>query len=205
MDLTTQSQPELTTALDSDDKDGLRQIPPGRLAVWWFLASEVMVFGGLIGCFLLFEAAHGDFAEAAAHTNWKLGAFNTLILLTSSLTMILAHSAAKAHDSLGTRLCLFATVFLGLVFLGVKSIEYRGEISEGFVPSTGTFWSFYFAMTGLHGLHLIGGITANTVLLIAAVRKQPWTILEKRVEYAGLYWHFVDVIWIFLFPLIYLT
>ncbi|HTR24341.1 MAG TPA: cytochrome c oxidase subunit 3 [Terriglobales bacterium] len=188
-----------------EETDELRRVPSGRLAVWWFLASEIMVFGGLIGCFLLVQAAHGGFGEAASHVKWKLGAFNTLVLVTSSLTMILAHSAASAHNSAKTRACLLATVLLGLLFLGVKSLEYTSEIREGFTPSAGTFWSFYFIMTGLHGLHLIGGIIVNTILFIAALRRQPWEILERRVEFAGLYWHFVDVVWIFLFPLIYLT
>jgi|SRR5271166_3390703 len=186
--------------------DSIRQIPPGKIAIWWFLASEIMVFGGLIAAFVLFSfASHGAFAAAAIHVKWQLGALNTLVLVTSSLTMILALGYARAHNIARTRWCLFLTVALGLTFLCVKGLEYTTEIREGLVPSAGLFWSFYFGMTGLHALHMIAGITVNLMLLIAALQKQPWDFLERRIEFAGLYWHFVDVVWIFLFPLLYLT
>jgi heme/copper-type cytochrome/quinol oxidase subunit 3 len=187
------------------ETDHLREIPVGKIAMWWFLASEIMVFGGLIGCFLLFQFAHGDFAAQAAHVKWRLGAFNTLVLVTSSLTMILALAAARTRNATRTRLCLSITVALGLLFLCVKAFEYSSEIREGFVPSSGMFWSFYFGMTGLHGIHVIAGIVVNLLLLIAVMREMPWPKLQRRIEFAGLYWHFVDVVWIFLFPLIYLT
>jgi len=207
--MSTQPQAFATPAGKEDELErveAIQRIPPGRLAVWWFLASEVMVFGGLIGCFLLFQAAHGGFArEAAGHVKWRIGAFNTLVLLTSSLTMILAHGAAVARNTKRTRLCLLCTVLLGLTFLGVKGYEYTTEVREGFTPAAGLFWSFYFGMTGLHGLHVLGGIVINGVLLVAALARRPWDMLERRIEFAGLYWHFVDVVWIFLFPLIYLT
>jgi heme/copper-type cytochrome/quinol oxidase subunit 3 len=186
--------------------DTIRQIPPGKMAIWWFLASEIMVFGGLIAAFVLFSfASHGAFAVDAKHVHWRLGAINTLVLVTSSLTMILALGYARAHNLARARLFLLLTVLLGLTFLGIKSIEYTTEIHEGFTPGTSLFWSFYFGMTGLHALHMIAGIVINSVLLIAALRKQPWDFLERRLELGGLYWHFVDVVWIFLFPLLYLT
>ena len=187
------------------EADHLREIPIGKMAIWWFLASEIMVFGGLIACFVLFQFAHGGFAAEAEHVKWRLGAFNTLVLVTSSLTMILALAAARSKDLARTRLCLAATILLGVFFLCVKGFEYRTEIREGFVPSSGMFWSFYFGMTGLHGLHVIAGIVLNITLLVAVMKKKPWDFLQRRIEFAGLYWHFVDVVWIFLFPLIYLT
>lgn len=186
--------------------DTIRQIPPGKIAIWWFLASEIMVFGGLITAFVLFSfASHGAFAADAKHVHWRLGALNTLVLVTSSLTMILALGYARAHNLARTRLCLALTIALGLTFLCIKAFEYTTEIREGFVPGTSLFWSFYFGMTGLHALHMIAGIVVNTLLLVAALRKRPWDFLERRLEFAGLYWHFVDVVWIFLFPLLYLT
>jgi heme/copper-type cytochrome/quinol oxidase subunit 3 len=207
--MSTQSKAFASSAAKQEEMEPIetiRRVRPGRLAVWWFLASEVMVFGALIGCFLLFQAAHGGFArQAAGHVKWRLGAFNTLVLLTSSLTMILAHCAASDRNTKRTRLYLLCTVLLGLTFLGVKSYEYTSEVREGFTPATGLFWSFYFGMTGLHALHVIGGIVINGVLLVAALARRPWNMLERRIEFAGLYWHFVDVVWIFLFPLIYLT
>ncbi|MGO9450670.1 MAG: heme-copper oxidase subunit III [Candidatus Binataceae bacterium] len=188
-----------------DERDTIREIPSGKIAIWWFLASEIMVFGALMGCYILFSFAHGGFAADGAHVKWRLGAFNTLVLVTSSLTMIMALASARAHNLSRTRLFLLATVLLGITFLCVKGFEYTTEIHEGFTPSTSIFWSFYFGMTGLHGLHVIGGIVVNTILLIAALSRKPWNILERRIEFAGLYWHFVDVVWIFLFPLLYLT
>jgi heme/copper-type cytochrome/quinol oxidase subunit 3 len=186
--------------------DAIRQIPPGKIGVWWFLASEIMVFGGLISAFILFSfASRGAFAAAAEHVQWRLGAINTLVLVTSSLTMILALGYARARNLARTRWCLFMTVALGMTFLIIKAAEYATEIRNGFVPATSLFWSFYFGMTGLHGLHLMVGIIVNCILLVAALRRPPWAFLERRLELAGLYWHFVDVVWIFLFPLLYLT
>ncbi len=186
------------------ENDSIHEIAPGKIAIWWFLASEIMVFGALMGVFVLFSFSH-DFAADGAHVKWRLGAFNTLVLVTSSLTMIMALASARKHNLTQTRMFLLATVLLGFVFLGVKGFEYTTEIREGFTPATGMFWSFYFGMTGLHGLHVIGGIVVNLVLLVAALSRKPWDFLERRIEFAGLYWHFVDVVWIFLFPLLYLT
>ncbi len=178
----------------------------GKLGVWWFLASEIMVFGGLIGCYSLFRIAGGGWADQAAHVNWRLGAINTLVLVTSSMTMILALSAARANRERRAANFLLATVLLGLLFLGVKSVEYSREIADGFTPSSGMFWSFYFMMTGLHGLHVTGGIVLNSVLAVSARRGTLFSgHHEARIEFAGLYWHFVDVVWIFLFPLLYLA
>jgi heme/copper-type cytochrome/quinol oxidase subunit 3 len=180
--------------------------PSGKLAVWWFIASEIMVFGGLIGTYVLFRTAHGGWPDQTSHVNWRLGAINTLVLVTSSLTMILALNAARAERQQRAAKFLLLTVLLGLTFLGIKSIEYTHEIGEGFTPSAGMFWSFYYIMTGLHGLHVFGGIVLNATLYFAAVRGSLWSGNHRsRVEFAGLYWHFVDVVWIFLFPLLYLA
>jgi cytochrome c oxidase subunit 3 len=187
------------------DRDTIAEIQPGKIAIWWFLASEMMVFGGLIGAFVLMSFASGGFGADAAHVKWRIGAFNTLVLVTSSLTMIMALASARSRDMRRTRFYLFATAALGLTFLCVKGFEYTTEIREGFTPASGLFWSFYFGMTGLHGLHVIGGIVVNSALLAAALMRKPWDLLQRRIEFAGLYWHFVDVVWIFLFPLLYLT
>jgi len=193
-------------APEAVETDSLHQIPLGKAAIWWFLASEIMVFGGLITSYVLMMFAHGGFAEQAVHVKWKLGALNTLVLLTSSMTMILALASARKKDLEKTRMFLGITVLLGLTFLVIKIFfEYIPEIGEGFTPASGMFWSFYFGMTGLHGVHVFGGIVANFCLFIYTMRKVDWSLLERRVEYAGLYWHFVDVVWIFLFPLLYLT
>jgi len=173
-----------------------------KLAVWCFLASEVMVFGGLIASFLVFRLGGPGWAGASHHLSAPLAALNTLVLLTSSYTIVRAFVAAERGDGTGLRINLGATVLGGLVFLGIKAIEYTTEIRAGFAPSAGIFWSFYYTMTGLHGLHVLGGIVVNVVVLLAAASS-----LEHphRVEMAGLYWHFVDLVWIFLFPLLYLS
>jgi heme/copper-type cytochrome/quinol oxidase subunit 3 len=191
-------------AIRAVNDDGFKEIAPGRIAVWWFLASEIMVFGGFITCYVLVRYAQGGWEDMARHVNWKLGALNTLVLLTSSLTMILAHYSIKVGDKKGVKTFLGLTIALGLTFLVIKGFEYHAEFAEGFTPVSGMFWSFYFLMTGLHGLHLLAGIVINLSLLIMAIRGTIYARSE-RVEFGGLYWHFVDVVWIFLFPLLYLT
>jgi cytochrome c oxidase subunit III len=186
------------------ESDAFREIAPGKIGVWWFLASEIMVFGGFITCYVLVRYAQGGWEQEAAHVNWRLGALNTLVLLTSSLTMILAHYSIKMEDRRGVKIFLALTVALGMTFLVIKGFEYHAEFAEGFTPVTGLFWSFYFLMTGLHGLHLFAGIILNLTLLAMAIRGTIWEH-RGRVEFGGLYWHFVDVVWIFLFPLLYLT
>lgn len=179
---------------------------PGRMGIWWFLASEIMVFGGFIATYVLYRMASGGaWTEMAGHVSTPIGTFNTVILLTSSLTMVKAFEAIDVEDRKRAQNFLLMTVMLGLAFLGVKAVEYSREIALGFTPLTGIFWSFYYAMTGLHGLHVLAGIIANFALYVMAVRGNLWPRTQQRVEYAGLYWHFVDVVWIFLFPLLYLS
>jgi heme/copper-type cytochrome/quinol oxidase subunit 3 len=165
------------------------------------MGSEVVVFGGLIACYVLLRWRHPEWAEESHHTVNAAGAFNTMVLLTSSLTMVLAHRAAgEGRHALAARQLGF-TLLGGVIFLAVKAYEYAHEIGLGFVPARSLFWSFYYAMTGLHALHVLGGMVAIAVVCLA-VRKgrEP-----QRVEYVGIYWHFVDIVWIFLFPLLYLT
>jgi len=184
---------------------GTQRIPSGKLAIWWFLASEILTFGGLLTCFVLYRFAGGGWEAEAAHVSTNIAAFNTLLLVTSSLSIVQAHVAAEAGDRKRAATFLLCTVLLGVGFLGVKAFEYSKELSHGFTPSAGMFWSFYYGLTGLHALHVIGGIIANFCLYVVAVRERGWSKVQQRVEYAGLYWHFVDIVWIFLFPLVYLS
>jgi heme/copper-type cytochrome/quinol oxidase subunit 3 len=179
-------------------------LPLGRAGMWWFLASEIMVFGALLGSYVLSRLAAGGWHDEMTHLNARLAAFNTLVLVTSSLTIVQAHAAAERGERDRARRFLWLTVLLGVVFLCDKGWEYSGELAHGFTPATSTFWSFYYAMTGLHGLHVAVGIVVNAALAVAAGRPH-WNAVRHRVEYAGLYWHFVDVVWIFLFPLLYLS
>jgi heme/copper-type cytochrome/quinol oxidase subunit 3 len=183
----------------------MERIPSGRLAIWWFLASEIMTFGGLLAAFVLCRFAAGGWHEESEHVSMQIAAFNTLVLVTSSLTIVQAHGAVEHGDRKRAAQFLLYTVLLGLLFLCVKGFEYSREITHGFVPSTSLFWSFYYGLTGLHALHVIGGIVTNFILYLMAARSAHWDEVKHRVEYAGLYWHFVDVVWIFLFPLVYLS
>jgi heme/copper-type cytochrome/quinol oxidase subunit 3 len=175
--------------------------PTGRLGIWWFLASEIVIFGGLICCYVLFRWRHPEWGVEAAHTINAAGAFNTLVLLTSSLTVVLAHHAASHGHNRKAANYLGCTLAGGLIFLCVKVYEYSHEIGEGFVPARSLFWSFYYAMTGLHALHVVGGMVAILIVMLAVRKSRD----PQRVEYVGIYWHFVDVVWIFLFPLLYLA
>lgn len=178
----------------------------GKMGVWWFLASEVMTFGGFIAVYVLYRlASNGSWTEMAKHVSTPIGAINTLVLLTSSLTMVKAGAAVEDEDRKGARNFLGFTVLLGVLFLGIKAFEYSREIIHGYTPLSHTFWSFYYALTGLHALHVLGGIIVNLTLFIMAVRGSLWPKTQQRVEYAGLYWHFVDIVWIFIFPLLYLS
>lgn len=174
------------------------------MGVWWFLASEITVFGGLMVSYVVVRLGGSGWSAAAAHLNFSLALVNTFVLLTSSLTMVLAFKAVEEKDPKGLRTYLGLTILMGLVFLFIKVFEYSGEILEGFTPAAGIFWSFYYGMTGLHALHVVGGLVVNSILWVAAV-KDMLRPNEQRVELAGLYWHFVDIVWIFLFPLLYLT
>ncbi|MBT3270795.1 cytochrome oxidase subunit III [Candidatus Poribacteria bacterium] len=180
-----------------------REMPFAKMAMWWFLASEVMTFGGFLASYLLFRAAaHGAWSELAAHLNPWLATVNTVVLLTSSLTIVKAHQAMQHDDQVKAKKLLGITVILGVAFLGFKAVEYSIELSHGYTPLTHIFWSFYYALTGLHALHVIAGIVVNAVLFVHASKGK---LTLARAEAAGLYWHFVDIIWVFLFPLLYLS
>ena len=124
-----------------------------------------------------------------------------MVLLTSSLTVVLAHAAVTRGDLQTAARNLGYTLLGGGIFLVVKAYEYTHEVQSGFTPVTNLFWSFYYGMTGLHALHVFGGMVAMTIVLFAVRKGRD----AQRVEFVGMYWHFVDVVWIFLFPLLYLT
>ena len=181
-------------------------IPTGRLAVWWLLASEIFIFGGLIACYILYRLNNPWWGGEAVFTKVPAGAFNTFVLLTSSLFIVLAHDAAEEKDLNRAFKFIWYTIGGGLVFLLVKYYEYSSKL---FIddpellktPLTNTYWSFYYTATGLHALHVIGGMFI--MALISFDLKKGHNL--HRVELIGLYWHFVDIVWIFLFPLLYIA
>jgi heme/copper-type cytochrome/quinol oxidase subunit 3 len=176
-------------------------IPTGRLAVWWVLASEVVIFGGLLGAYVMHRVGHPEWAAAAAHTQTWIGALNTFVLLTSSFTAVLGHQAAERGDGKEAAKYLGLTIMGALTFLVVKSFEWTNEIMHGYTITANTFWSFYYTAAGLHALHVIAGAIIMGVVAVDAFRGREL----HRVELIGIYWHFVDVVWIFLFPLLYIA
>ncbi len=190
----------------------LTRVPQGRLAMWILIAGELMIFGGLIACYILYRLRFPEWGDQAAHTSTFFGALNTAVLLSSSFTVVKAHEAANHKDLKKITMWLSLSILGGLLFLVNKSIEYTTEISHGFTfPSThlfesgdsigSLFWSFYFLMTGLHGAHVIAGMV---VMFLALLNARKGKNLH-RVELAGMYWHMVDLVWIFLFPLLYIA
>jgi len=181
--------------------DATTVVPARRWGIWWFLGSEIVTFGGLLVCFLLSRLHHTEWASEASHTLLWVGTINTIVLLTSSLTVILAHHEAHENRSGLAARYLGITILLGLLFTGFKIYEYSHEVAAGLLPSRSLFWSYYYLMTGLHMLHVLGGIVAIFFVRRGVLRGQNL----ERVEVAGIYWHFVDVVWIYLFPLLYVT
>jgi heme/copper-type cytochrome/quinol oxidase subunit 3 len=176
----------------------------GKLGTWWFLSSEIPTFGGALVAYIVLRLGSSGWSAASEHLSFNIALANTFILLTSSMTIVMAHAAAQEWDLKKAANFLALTVLLGLAFLGMKTVEYLAEISHGFLPSSGIFWSFYYGLTGLHALHVLAGVIVNAVLWIQAARGS-LAGHQHRIEYAGLYWHFVDIVWIFLFPLLYLA
>jgi heme/copper-type cytochrome/quinol oxidase subunit 3 len=176
----------------------------GKLGIWLFLASEVMLFGALFSTYILLrvgavEWPHGELSV-------RLGAVNTVILICSSVTMVVAWAKLKLNDFAKGRLYVLITVVLAAVFLVNKYFEYAEHLAKGEGPWHSTFLAIYFTLTGLHGLHIVGGIVV--MLYLAGPGSGLWKKnpeqYANRVEYTGLYWHFVDLVWIFLFPVLYL-
>lgn len=176
-------------------------MPTGRLAVWWVIASEIVIFGGIIASYVMFRLSHDSFSADAAQTKMWLGATNTFVLLTSSLFAVLGHEAAEEGDGPKAARMLYLTCLGGVVFMIIKAFEWTDKISHGHTLASSTFFSFYYTATGLHALHVLVGIIIMLVVAQTARRN-----LElHRVELIGIYWHFVDVVWIFLFPLLYIA
>lgn len=176
-------------------------LPTGRLAVWWVIASEIVIFGGLLASYVMHRIGHPEWAAAASHTNTFFGAFNTFVLLSSSLSAVLAHQAAEQKDGAKAARLLGLTILGGATFLCVKAVEWSGEIAHGFTITANGFWSFYYTAAGLHGLHVIAGMIIMAFVAADAARGREL----QRVELIGIYWHFVDLVWIFLFPLLYIA
>jgi cytochrome c oxidase subunit 3 len=198
--------------------DMAQQAEASTLGMWVFLVTEIMFFGGLFMAYLVYRTASPEaFREASHHLNVVYGTINTAVLICSSLTMALAVRAAQTSLPAKTQVrWLILTMVLGATFLGIKVIEYGEKFRDHIVPGpyftwegrypagAEMFYSLYFAMTGLHALHMVVGLGIMTVISFMAWKRQFDSAYYTPVEVAGLYWHFVDIVWIFLFPLLYL-
>jgi len=186
-----------------------------KLGMWFFLFTEVLLFGGMFLVYSVYrEVNTADFHEAGMEMNVVIGAVNTIILLTSSLTMALSISAIKKGAKNSSVLLQAATVLLGIAFLVNKYFEWSDHIRHGFYPNSPQllamshgkilFFGLYYVMTGIHALHVLIGMSVITFILVLTIRGTVTRSDYIKLENAGLFWHLVDVIWIYLFPLFYL-
>jgi cytochrome c oxidase subunit 3 len=208
------SAPTQSVAFDTP----AREKAADAFGMWVFVGSEAMLFGAIMLVFFVARISYGPaFAVASKHLSLTLGTVNTAVLITSSFTMALAHFCSEARQWRAAVLALGTTALLGVVFLAIKGTEYAMEFHEGIAPVLGApftfngpdpvhaafFFSLYFAMTALHGLHLVCGILVLAGVL-ALWRAADPSSRVRRVQAVGLYWHFVDIVWMFLFPVLYL-
>ena len=194
-----------------------QQFEASVLGTWIFLVTEIMFFGGLFMAYILYRSRYPEvFAAASHHLDVRLGTINTAVLIASSFTMVLAVHNAQLGRIRRLILFLLATMGLGSTFLIIKAVEYHHKYVDGLLPGplfsyagpdarqAELFFSVYFAMTGLHALHMVIGVGLLGWLVLSALRGRYGAAYYTPVECTGLYWHFVDVVWIFLFPLLYL-
>jgi cytochrome c oxidase subunit 3 len=203
-----------------DDLDQQREA--STFGMWVFLCTEILFFGGLFLAYVIYrERFHGVFVQASRHLDVKWGFINTLVLICSSLTMALSIWAAQVNRRKLIVVFLLITMALGATFLGIKAIEYTDKFHHQLVPGANfhypcppgeechpeqaqIYFSLYFCMTGLHAFHMVVGLGLLSCLLLPAWRGRYDADWHNPLECSGLYWHFVDIVWIFLFPLLYL-
>jgi cytochrome c oxidase subunit 3 len=210
-----------TLALREQFDTAEQQKDASTLGMWIFLITEIMFFGGMFLAYTIYRSSYPDvFAVASSSLNVYIGAFNTVVLLCSSFTMVMAVRAAQLGNRRAIVLFLILTLILGFMFLGIKGYEWNEKFQEHHIPGMAgfhlegvpleqqgqaqLFFSLYFAMTGLHAVHMVIGAGLVIALTWWAHRGKYSSEYMTPVDVGGLYWHFVDIIWIFLFPLLYL-
>jgi len=180
-------------------------ISNAKLGTWSFLASEIMLFGGLISAYVILRSGSAHMVvPPRSMMGIPLATFNTFALITSSVTMVLALAAIQEGNIARFQRWLLCTIGGGVIFLCVKAYEYQHKWEEGITISSNLFGSFYYTLTGLHVVHVTGGLFLMAYLLWAGTRGEFTPESHDRVECAGLYWHFVDLVWVILFPILYL-
>jgi len=177
-----------------------------KLGVWTFLATEVLLFGALFTAYTVFRMKYPEmFREEHAKLDRVLGAVNTVVLITSSLLVVFGVDAIKRGKARLFEACFGATILLAGVFLCVKYAEYAAKFHHGIYPRTNLFFSIYFMLTGLHGIHVLLGMGVLSYVILLSRRGRLSASYYTPAEMSGLYWHFVDLVWIYLFPLLYLV
>jgi heme/copper-type cytochrome/quinol oxidase subunit 3 len=186
------------------DYDSGPPVERGKFAIWLFLATEVMFFSGLIGAYIVLRSAAASWPDPQERLAVDITALNTFFLITSSWTMVKAVFAAKAGDQRKLLTWLACTIAIGSVFVGIQVYEYIELIKEGALPHVDIFWSTFYAMTGFHGTHVVVGVIWLIYVWVGAARGKYTLKNNLGVELAGLYWHFVDLVWVLLFTIVYL-
>ena len=198
--------------------DSAQQLDSSTLGMWVFLVTEVMFFGGMFGAYTVYRSMYTEaFASTSHFMNVTIGGINTGVLICSSFTMVLAVRSAQLGQKKAIIAFLVLTLILGCVFLTLKYVEYHEKWVDHHIPGPGFQYAdsryvhqaqilffLYFAMTGMHAIHMIVGVGLLTTLIVMAARNRFSAAWYTPVEMIGLYWHFVDIVWIFLFPLLYL-
>lgn len=186
------------------DYDSGPPVERGKFAVWLFLATEIMFFTGLIGTYIVLRAGAEEWPDPTVRLAVDLTAFNTFVLITSSWMMVKSLEAAQKGDRGGILKWLGATIVGGTFFVGVQAYEYWELWHHGSRPNVDIFWSTFYAMTGFHGLHVIIGVIWLICAWFVALRGKYTSRNYLGLELAGLYWHFVDLVWVLLFTIVYL-
>jgi cytochrome c oxidase subunit III len=213
---TSKLSPQFHTAHHFDT--ATHQFDAGRMGVWLFLVTEILLFGGLFCAFAIFRSKYfPSFVEAHHHLDRVMGGINTIVLICSSFTMALAVRSAQKNETKKTTALLLITLACAGAFLVVKYFEYGHKIHDGLLPGrffsatgfesghAGIFFSIYFMMTGIHGLHVVIGMALIMWILLRNMKSEFSQRYYAPVENVGLYWHLVDLVWIYLFPLLYLV
>ena len=186
------------------DYDSGPPVDRGKFAMWLFLATEVMFFTGLIGTYIVLRMGTPAWPNPENRLAVDITAANTFLLITSSWTMVRALQAIQAGDKKGLVRWLFGTIVGGTIFVSVQVYEYAELIRHGSTPDVDIFWSTFYAMTGFHGLHVVVGVIWLVCVWVSALRGSCTADSHLRIELAGLYWHFVDLVWVLLFTIVYL-
>ena len=186
------------------DYDSGPPVERGKFAIWLFLATEVMFFSGLIGAYIVLRTASASWPNPQERLAVDITAFNTFVLITSSWLMVKALFAAKRGDRGGILRWLGATILGGSMFVGIQVYEYIQLVHHGSVPNVDIFWSTFYIMTGFHGSHVVVGVIWLICVWFGALRGRYTAKNHLGVELAGLYWHFVDLVWVLLFTIVYL-